>query len=421
MSNDNKNKRSASDAPKVAFVLKGYPRLSETFIAQEIRNLEKRGLNIEIISLRHPTDKATHPIHGEITAKVTYLPEYLREEIPRVLKGWWNARKLPGYSKALRAFIADFKRDKTKSRIRRFGQAMVLASELPQSVERIHFHFLHTPASVTRYAAMMRKLPWSGSAHAKDIWTIPDWEKTEKLAQMDWLSTCTAYGAAHLQEISAEPEKVKLIYHGLDLSRFDHFDRPKNAKDGSDPDQPVIFLSVGRLVRKKGYDDLLEAFAKLPSDLNWKLIHIGGGDLSDKLKKKAEELNLANKIEWLGPQSQEAVLKNMREADAFILASKIAEDGDRDGLPNVLMEAQSQALPVISTNISAIPELIIEGKNGLLVDASDDDAMSDRIKRLILEPNTRQSLGKAGEDRVRNEFDADHCISRLAQSFDLSA
>ncbi len=145
----------------VAFVLKGYPRLSETFIAQEILGLERRGLDIRLISLRHPTDTATHPVHAEIRASVSYLPEYLHSQPLRVWRGWRKARKLPGYRDAWAAFSADLKRDRTRNRLRRFGQACVLAAELPQDVVRLHFHFLHTPASVTRYAAIMRQLTLS--------------------------------------------------------------------------------------------------------------------------------------------------------------------------------------------------------------------------------------------------------------------
>jgi hypothetical protein len=161
---------------RVAFVVKGYPRLSETFIAQEILALEQRGLDILIISLRHPTDPATHPVHREIRAPVLYLPEYLKDEPRRVSRGWRQARRLPGYRAAWRIWLKDLIRDPTPNRIRRFGQALVLAAELPADIGQLHAHFLHTPASVARYAAAMRETEWSVSAHAKDVWTIPLWE-----------------------------------------------------------------------------------------------------------------------------------------------------------------------------------------------------------------------------------------------------
>ncbi|HZS68676.1 MAG TPA: hypothetical protein VFA72_16300, partial [Burkholderiales bacterium] len=167
---------------RVAFVLKGYPRLSEAFIAQEIAALERRGLEILIVSLRRPTDARLHPVHREIRAAVHYLPEYLYRAPLRVLRAWFAVRKWPAYKAARAQWLQDLVRDPTPNRLRRFGQALVLAAELPRDVGRLHAHFLHTPASVARYAALLRELPWSGSAHAKDIWTTPEWEKREKLA-----------------------------------------------------------------------------------------------------------------------------------------------------------------------------------------------------------------------------------------------
>ena len=145
----------------VAIVVKGYPRLSETFIAQEIRGLEKRGLDLRIVSLRHPTDPARHPVHDEIAAPVTYLPEYLWQEPLRCFRAWRRARKMPGYRAARAAFLADLRRDPTPNRVRRFGQACVLAAELDGRIDWLHAHFLHTPGSVARYAARLLGLPIS--------------------------------------------------------------------------------------------------------------------------------------------------------------------------------------------------------------------------------------------------------------------
>mgnify|MGYP003700622083 CR=1 FL=1 len=399
----------------VAVVLKGYPRLSETFIAQEILGLERRGLDLRIVSLRHPTDPTRHPVHEEIRAPVAYLPEYLKDEPGRVLAGWRRARRLPGYPRARRMFLSDLARDPSANRLRRFGQASVLAAELPRDVERLHFHFLHTPASVARYAAAMRNLPLSGSAHAKDIWTTPDWEIREKLADAQWVATCTGSGAAHLQALAPAAERVPLVYHGLDLSRFPPPpERPARAGAG-----PVTLLSVGRLVEKKGYDDLIAALARLPADLDWRLVHIGGGGLKGRLTAQAEDAGIAGRIEWRGALAQAEVLAAMRAADLFVLATRIAADGDRDGLPNVLMEAQSQRLPVIATAVSAIPELIADGTTGRLVPPQDPAALSAAIAELIRDPAARARLGKAGEATVRAQFDAARLIDDLARRFGL--
>ena len=409
----------AGKSGRVAFVLKGYPRLSETFIAQEIRALEQRGLDILIVSLRHPTDPATHPVHAQITAPVLYLPEYLKDEPRRVSRSWRRARRLPGYRAAWRAWLRDLVRDPTPNRVRRFGQAVVLAAELPGDIEQVHAHFLHTPASVARYAAAMRGLDWSVSAHAKDVWTIPDWEKREKLASARWAVTCTETGRQHLATLAPSPDRVLLSYHGLDLDRFGA--APARAEgDGRDEARPVMLLSVGRAVAKKGYDDLLAALAMLPRDLAWRLVHIGGGALAGQLKREAARRGIADRIEWRGAQPQPEVLKAYREADLFVLAAKIAKDGDRDGLPNVLIEAQSQGLACVATALPGIAELIEDEHTGALVGPGDPAALAATLARLIRDPQLRRRLGLAGEARVRRDFDMHAGIDQLAERFGLT-
>jgi glycosyltransferase involved in cell wall biosynthesis len=420
---------SANAGPSIAIVLKGYPRLSETFIAQEILGLQRRGLKLLLYSLRHPTDPAVHPVHEEITAPVTYLPEYLKDEPRRVARGWLAARRLPGYRAARQQWLADLRRDPTDNRVRRFGQACVLAAELPSGVARLHAHFLHTPASVARYAALMTGLPWSCSAHAKDIWTIPAWEKREKLADLDWLVTCTAVGRDHLAGLGADGAdysgKVGLLYHGLDLSRFPPPPGARPPRNGRDPDDPLVLLSVGRAVDKKGYPDLLEALAGLPPGLHWRFVHIGGGECAAALEAQARRLGLADRIAWRGPQPQGAVLAAYREADLFVLASRIAETGDRDGLPNVLMEAQSQELACLATRVSAIPELIRDGETGILVPPRDLAAMTEALETLILDPELRARLGAAGAKVVLRNFTMERGLdllaSRLAPAYPAAA
>ena len=406
-------------AKTVAFVLKGYPRLSETFIAQEIRALEERGLDIRIYALRHPTDPHTHPIHAEILAPVAYLPEYLHDDPARVWRAWRTVRGRRGYRDARRTWLADLRRDPSRNRVRRFGQALVLAAELPAEVSRLHAHFLHTPASVARYAALICGLPWSCSAHAKDIWTTAGWEIRRKLADLDWLATCTRTGRDHLAGFTARPDKITLVYHGLDLDRFPPGRIPPSERDGRAPEDPVRLLSVGRAVPKKGYPVLLDALARLPSGLNWRLTHIGSGSDLATLKTRAAQLGLADRIDWLGARAQDDVLRAYRAADLFVLASRAGPDGDRDGLPNVLMEAQSQGLACVATRISGIPELITDGDTGILVPPDDADALARTIAELVCDPARRTRLGTAGAARLRRNFSHADGIDVLAEKFGL--
>ncbi|MDQ2633208.1 MAG: glycosyltransferase, partial [Pseudomonadota bacterium] len=353
-------------AGRLAVVLKGWPRLSETFIAQELVALEKRGLCFDLWSMRHPTDSKRHALHDALKARVRYLPEYLYQEPLRVLKGLAHSTRRPGFGQALKLWLKHLVRDPTPNRVRRFGQAAVLAREAPADLKFIYAHFMHTPSSVALYAAVMRGVGWGFSAHAKDIWQSPEWEKREKLALSTFGITCTRLGADHLRSLSIDPARLDLVYHGLDLSRFPPPPPPRPPRDGSD--EPVTLISVGRLVEKKGYDLLLDALVKLPATLRWRFVHIGGGDLSQPLKARAQELGLSDRIEWLGSCNQSEVIAALRRADIFVLPSRIAGDGDRDGLPNVLMEAASQELPLLSTKVTSIPEFIESGKEGILVE-----------------------------------------------------
>lgn len=399
----------------VAIIVKGYPRLSETFISQEIKGLESRGLNIELISLRRPTDPFTHPIHAEIKAPVKYLPEYIHYEPFRAFAGWFHAKKLDGFSAAYQIFLRDFARDKTRNRIRRFWQACILAKELRSSTRRIHAHFLHTPASVGRYASIMRGIPFSLSAHAVDIWTSPDWELEEKVNCAEWTAVCSQAGAAKLRSLGNRSSRIFMLYHGLDLERF----RPEKShfkkSDGTSSKSPVKLLSIGRTVHKKGFDVLLEALALLPADLYWEWTHIGDGPQTNNLKNHAKALGLSNFVCWRGAQNSEVVLMALREADLFVLPCRRDDDGNQDGLPNVLMEAQSQALAVVSTNISAIPEFIVDAKTGTLVPPDNPAILQKALFRLITSPDLRLQYGTAGQKRVKTHFNSKQNLDTLAK------
>ncbi|MFT0892138.1 glycosyltransferase family 4 protein [Pseudochelatococcus sp. G4_1912] len=397
---------------RIAMVVKGYPRLSETFIAQELLALQQRELPFEIWSLRHPTDKSMHPMHKAITAPVAYLPEYLYQAPLRVLRGFLASARLPGFKAVMRQFRQDFSRDRTVNRIRRLGQAFVMARELPDDIGHLHVHFLHTPASVTRYAARLRGISWSFSAHAKDIWTTPDWEKREKLADSLWGVTCTKAGWEHLSSHAPRRDHVTLAYHGLDLCRFPA--PPEHARrDGSDPADPVRIVSVGRAVAKKGFDDLLSALAALPEGLHWRFAHIGGGTLLDELKQQAQREGVAERVAFLGSKSQPDVISLMREADIFVLPSKEGDGGDRDGLPNVIMEAASQSLAIIATDFAGIPEFINHGKEGVLVPPARWDMLANAINMLARDPDKRALLGFAAADRLREDFSIDAGIDAI--------
>ena len=396
----------------IVVVLKGYPRVSETFIAHELAALEQRGLALHIASLRRPYDALTHPVHAAVRAPVTYLPEYLHEAPGRVLAGharaFWRA---PGrYCRALGRWLRDVCRDPTPHRGRRFGQAGVLAAELPAGTAHLHAHFLHTPASVARYAAAMCGLGYSAAGHAKDVWTTPEWELREKLAEARFTVACTAAGHARLSALA--PGRVELVYHGLDRRLFSAPPAFGSVRNGRDPADPVRLLAVGRFQPKKGYPTLFEAVARVRAAVQ--LTVVGYGPLETALRAQVEALGLAGRVTWAGALDQPAVRAHYRANDLFVLASEIAPDGDRDGLPNVVVEALSQGLPVVATRAAAIPEVVLDGIQGRLAPPGDPEALAAAIDSLARDPEARRRMGASAIARIAAGWDLDAGADRLA-------
>ncbi|MGH7318101.1 MAG: glycosyltransferase family 4 protein [Candidatus Rokuibacteriota bacterium] len=393
-------------------VVKGYPRTSETFIAQELAALERRGVPLILVSLRHPYDRVTHPVHDAVHAPVLYLPEHLRDAPRRVVAGHWRAlRHDPGrYLSSVTQWLRDLARDPTVNRVRRFGQAGALAAELPPGARHLHAHFLHTPASVARYAALMTGRSYSLAAHAKDVWTRPAWEIREKLRGARFCVTCTAANHEHLSRLCPEVP-VHLVYHGLDHGFFAAPATFGSARDGSDPADPVRLLSVGRFQPKKGFDVLLQAVARLGRHATLTLVGYGPGE--GGLRALTAALGLEARVRWAGQLDHPGVRALYRQSDLFVLAPRIAPDGDRDGLPNVVVEALSQGLPVVATRVAAVPEIVEDGVHGRLVPTEDPVALAGAIEALIVDPRARRRLGAAGIRRVAEGWDVEAAADRL--------
>jgi glycosyltransferase involved in cell wall biosynthesis len=358
----------------LCIVVKGFPRISETFVTRELEALQDSGLEFTMAALRKPTKDAAR-VHHRVTAKVNYLPEYLHQEPFRVLSALAKARSFPGYAGAWSLFRQDLRRDLSRNRIRRFGQACVLAAELPAQARHLHAHFIHTPASVARYAATIRGLTFSVSAHAKDIWTSPDWELGEKLAHAQFVCTCNAAGAARLTALSGSkpPHLWPHLAHRMQEPRI-----PVRTPG------PIRMLTVARAVPKKGLSLLLDALALLAPDPAWSWTHIGGGDQLEALRAQVRTHPYKERINLLGAQPHERVLTMMRESDIFVLAAIVADDGDRDGRPNALIEAMGSGLACVATPAGGVPE-VLHGEAGIL-SQPDKEAIARDLAELIRAP-----------------------------------
>jgi len=398
----------------IGVILKGYPRLSETFIVNEIRLLEELGYDLHIFALRDPGEAKVHDSVRKVRAKVTYIPDYFWRSFFAIvdanLRRW---RQQPGvYWKWFCFALFRSIRQLSSSTIKRFAQAAYLVEKgLPEaSVVHFHAHFSHGPTTVAYFASRLSGINYSFSAHAKDIYLQePDFLR-EKIRRAQFVVTCTEFNRRHLLSVAGYEAPVFRSYHGIDTELF----RPAEAR--SDKERPPVILSVGRFVPKKGFPVLLHALHKLRQEgLQFRAYLIGGGEMRPQLESLVKALGLSNCVELKGQMSQSELHSYYRQADLFALACEVQADGDRDGIPNVLVEAMAMAIPVVSTSISGIPELVHNGVNGLLVEEKNRTALTEAIAKLLKEPELARRLGAAGRAAVEDEFDSKRNVERIGE------
>jgi len=400
----------------LGMVLKGYPRISETFISNEIRLLERLGFSIRIISMRAPREKFRHASVDEITAPVDYLPSEISGNWGRILRANWRALRLHSrrYRSALAKTLARFARTRRLATIRHFLQAGVVAGEmLPGSgVTHLHAHFAHSPASVASLAARIANIGFSFTGHAKDIWTQRPESLQEKIDQAAFVVTCTGHNRDYLASLNNTGRPLHTVYHGIDLDLFSP--RPKQR----DPGAPHRILTIARFAPKKGLPTVFRALKRLADDgVSFDYCLIGDGEERERILSELQTLGLAERTQWLGTQAHDEVLRQFERADVFALGCEIARNGDRDGIPNVLAESMAMGVPVVATRVSGIPELVVDGETGLLVEPGDVKAMAEAIRTILEDRSLAERFSQAGRARVTEIFDASRCILDLVEVY----
>jgi len=407
----------ATQPPVLGMLLKGYPRISETFISNEILLLEKLGFHIHIFSMRQPREAFSHGSVKKIKASVDYLPETIIKPLPKLL--YHNiqlAAQIPDkYTGALRTALKRFSRSRKLASIKHLLQAGYLVHRfLPRTrVSHLHAHFAHSPTSVAMLASRMSGLSFSFTAHAKDLFTSDAMQLREKIACARFVVTCTDYNRRHLMRLSSGiPTPIHRIYHGIDV---DLFSLKKKEKKTSGP---FRILTVARMISKKGLPTVYRALRYL-QDQGLPIHHtlIGDGDDRDKILSLIKDLGLDRITQWIGTQPHEVVLNHYRLADLFVLGCEVASDGDRDGIPNVLLESMAMEVPVVVTNISAIPELIQNGKSGLLVPPRQPEQMAHAMVRLLTDSDLRRRVIAEAKKRVERDFNNKKLVMELAATF----
>ena len=410
----------AAGPPALGMILKGYPRISETFISNELLLLERLGFKIHIFSMRKPRENFSHASVKKIRARVDYLPETLLLPLPRFLV--YNALlafRIPGiYFRTLRTALKRFLRTRKLATFKHFLQAGYLVRRFLPGSQVVHFHahFAHSPASVALFASQLSGLEFSFTAHAKDIYTSDPRQLAEKLQLARFVVTCTEYNRRHLLALSDGNQQsiapVRRVYHGIDLSLF----RPDAHP--ADPERRPVILTVARLTAKKGIPTVLEA-VRILKQRGVAVRHtlIGDGEDRHKILALIERLDLTGTTRWLGTLPHEQVLQHYRQATVFVLGCEVAPNGDRDGIPNVLLESMAMGVPVVATAVSAIPELVESEKTGLLVASRSPEQLADAIQRVVGDPVLRNRLIDNGTNCVRRHFDNRQLILDLEKMF----
>lgn len=397
---------------RVAYILKMYPRFSETFILNEVLELERQGMNIHIYSIKKPDDGRFHGDLARVRAKVTYLPEPFTlaprayyEAHRRVLD--WDRKQY------VRSLWGALMRRHRRAALKRFLQAGYLAPLLRrEGITHIHAHFASAATSVAFYLHQLTGIPYSFTAHAKDIYhqdTHTD-SLERKLNAARFVVTVSDYNVDYLAGLHQDGHVVR-IYNGLDLDRF--------SPNGTVPDEPPLVLAVGRLVEKKGFDDLVRACAVLRRDgCRFQCRIVGKGPLEGELRAFIRELGLSKQVELVGALPREDLLHLYPRALVLAAPCVVGADGNRDGLPTVLIESMALGVPVVATDVTGIPELVEDGRTGLLAPQHDPEALARTIRRVLEDHTLARTLARAGRDRVERKFDLRQNVTRLRELFE---
>lgn len=422
---------------EVGYVVMGYPRISETFITQEIEVLESLGARLRVFAIKAGDTQQVHDSVSRIRAPVTYLPRatslsgttmvaWLAANLPR----FWRAhaslvlRRPAAWCAVLASAVAMCWRYRQpgswwprKVFVKEFLQAGVIASHVigARTVRHLHGHFCHGATTVTWFASRLAGVPFSFTAHAKDIYQAdqnPGDLLLRKLRATRFVATCTEANRRHLAQLTPRHSAIHTVYHGLDTAYF--APRPRADRAG-----PVEILAVGRLVEKKGFRYLVEACDRLKLggiDFRCRIVGEDGPERED-IERMIARAGLGAQMVLHPPVTHARLREFYAAADIFVLPCLVAADGDRDGIPNVLAEAMATGLPVVTTPVSGIPELVRAGRDGLVVAERDAEALATALRDLAASSAMRDRFGAAARARVVEMFDARATTASLKSLF----
>jgi glycosyltransferase involved in cell wall biosynthesis len=407
------------ELPRIGYVLKRFPRLSETFVLNEILALERAGVEVEIFSLLKPPAEPRHGLLSELRAPVTYLPSNGNLSRIRMLEG------LEATDTSFRALVDDTaeafgplypaKNGEDIAALHLKAAALALLAQ-QRRIGHLHAHFGSDATTAALLAGRLSGLGYSFTAHARDIYHTYDTVETDnamrriKIGEARFVVTVSDYNARYLRRLCASAaDRIHRIYNGIDLNRF-----------VPDPGarQPGLIVAVGRMIEKKGFTDLIEAcrlLAEGPQEFRCQIV--GDGPLRGQLEARIQAAGLSGIVALREPVVQEQLIGLMRQASVIVLPCVVSGSGDRDGLPTVLLEAMALAQPVVTTTVSGGPEIVEHGRTGLLTEPGDPEALAAMLGTIIADPEIGHRMGARGRARAESLFALDRSAATLAGLF----
>lgn len=412
----------------VAYLVRSFPRLSQTFVLNEILALERLGVDLRIFGMTAAAEGIVQESVADVAAPTRYLQ---RERSPRrVLED--HARVVMshplGYLSAWLYVLTRKELDEgyvTCSRYSCFAQAVRMAAMLlctrgeADGVDHVHGHFAHDPTLIALLLKKMIGVSFSFTAHARDIYQTTPIMLRERIGEASAVVTCCRANLDYLEAVARREDvsKLKLIHHGVDLMTFRPPSRASFPMPSSRSPAPLI-LSAGRLVEKKGFGDLIRA-CRLLSDLgvDFRCVIYGDGPLRETLERAIEELGLNGRVAVAGACTQAELAEVLRSGDVFALTPYVADDGDRDGIPNSMLEAMACELPVVGTVVGGMPEVVAHGHNGFLSRPHDARSIASHLARLLADEPLRRRMGARARVTVAEGFDGARAARQLAALF----
>ena len=379
--------------PRIGYVLKMYPRFSETFVVTELLAMQDQGADLDIFSLRPPVDGRFHESLSRVRAQVTYVP--VSGKPPEIWATLAGVREL--CPSRFDACIGEILRASPTDSC----QAVALAGMVRErGIRHLHAHFGSVAAGVARLAARIAGITYSVTLHAKDIFheDVDDEQLAARIGDAAAVVTVSDYNERYLRgRYGAATRTLVRIYNGIDLEVF----TPSRPDD-----RPPVVIGVGRLVEKKGFHHLVDALSLLRDRGSpTRLELVGAGVEEQALRARVTALELDDRVTFRGPLTQAETRDRVRAAAALAAPCVVGRDGNRDGLPTAILESLALGTPVVATPVTGIPEAVVDGRTGLLVPEGDAVALADALDRLVRDADLRCRRAAQGRRHVEEHFD----------------